>query len=158
MAVLGRLSPTAWGAQDRTSLKFCGTNAKKLSAAAGARMQRRTFRQIRAASEAAHHHNVYVVLLAPDAGSLREVRAENPRVDPAKPCVYVGMTGLSPEERFQNHKRGLKAARVVQRYGLRLLPELYEVFNPMPFEAALEMERELAEDLRAQGYTVTGGH
>ena len=72
--------------------------------------------------------------------------------------AYVGMTGLSPEERFQNHKRGLKAARVVQLYGLRLMPELYEVFNPMPFEAALEMERELAEDLRAQGYTVTGGH
>jgi hypothetical protein len=46
------------------------------------------------------------------------------------------MTGLEPEERFQNHKQGIKAARVVQRYGLRLLPELYECFNPMPFEAA----------------------
>jgi hypothetical protein len=29
--------------------------------------------------------------------------------------------------------------------------------NPMPFEAAAQMEKELAEDLRAQGYTVTGG-
>jgi hypothetical protein len=28
----------------------------------------------------------------------------------------------------------------------------------MPFEAALQMETELAEDLRASGYTVTGGH
>jgi hypothetical protein len=121
-------------------------------------MQRRTFRQIRAASEAAHHHNVYVVLLSTEAARLREVRAQNPSTNPTKPCVYVGMTGLSPEERFQNHKRGVKAARVVQLYGLRLMPELYEVFNPMPFEAALEMERELAEDLRAQGYTVTGGH
>lgn len=68
------------------------------------------------------------------------------------------MTGLTPEERFKNHKAGLKAARVVQSFGLRLLPELYEVFNPMPFEAALRMELELAEDLRQQGYTVTGGH
>jgi hypothetical protein len=27
----------------------------------------------------------------------------------------------------------------------------------MPFEAAAQMEMELAEDLRAEGYTVTGG-
>jgi predicted GIY-YIG superfamily endonuclease len=121
-------------------------------------MQRRTFRRIKAASSAGHHHNVYVVLLAPEAADLPEVCAANPRRKPKKPRVYVGMTGLSPEERFANHKNGIKAARVVQRYGVRLLPELYEVFNPMPFEAALEMERELAEDLRAQGYTVTGGH
>jgi hypothetical protein len=36
------------------------------------------------------------------------------------------------------------------------MPELYEHLNPMPFEAAVQME--LAEDLRAAGYTVTGGH
>jgi hypothetical protein len=35
------------------------------------------------------------------------------------------MTGLTPEERFANHKAGTKAAAVVKRYGLRLLPELY---------------------------------
>jgi hypothetical protein len=28
----------------------------------------------------------------------------------------------------------------------------------MPYEAALQMESELAEDLREEGYTVTGGH
>jgi hypothetical protein len=28
----------------------------------------------------------------------------------------------------------------------------------MPFEAAQVMERDLAEDLRSQGYTVAGGH
>ncbi len=67
------------------------------------------------------------------------------------------MSGLTPEERFHNHKAGVKAARVVTRYGLRLLPELYKVFNPMPFEAAVEMERDLADDLRRQGYTVFGG-
>ncbi len=121
-------------------------------------MQRRTFRRLKAASAAAHHHNVYVVLLSSKARKLRAVRAENPKADPKKPCLYIGMTGLTPEERFQNHKSGLKAARVVQLYGLGLLPELYEVYNPMPFAAAVEMERELAEDLRAQGYTVTGGH
>jgi hypothetical protein len=39
-----------------------------------------------------------------------------------------------------------------------LLPELYAHLNPMPFEAAGQMERDLAEDLRRAGYTVTGGH
>ena len=38
---------------------------------------------------------------------------------------------------------------------MRLMPELYEHLNPMPFEAAVQMEVELAEDLRAAGYTVT---
>jgi hypothetical protein len=121
-------------------------------------MQRRTFRQIRARSSASYHHYVYVVLLAPAAARLREIRASNPERDRSKPCVYVGMTGLTPEERFENHKAGKKAARVVQQYGLRLLPELYEVFNPMPFDAALAMEMDLAADLRKQGYTVAGGH
>ena len=121
-------------------------------------MRRKTYRQIRARSPAAHHHHVYVVLLASEAAGLREILASNPCRDPKKPCVYVGMTGLPPEERFANHKSGLKAAKVVQVYGVRLMPELYEVYNPMPFDAAVVMERELAEDLRKQGYTVTGGH
>jgi hypothetical protein len=68
------------------------------------------------------------------------------------------MTGLTPAERFANHKAGIKAASVVKRHGLRLLPELFEHLNPMPFEAAAQMETDLAEDLRQAGYTVTGGH
>jgi hypothetical protein len=52
----------------------------------------------------------------------------------------------------------IKAASVVKRYGLRLLPELYRHLNPMPYEAAAQMETDLAEDLRRGGYTVTGGH
>lgn len=121
-------------------------------------MQRRTYRQIRSRAPAAHHHHVYVVLLDPAAARLRDLRRDNPRRDPALPCVYVGMTGLSPDERFANHKQGIKAARVVQQFGIRLLPELYEVYNPMPFEAAVQMEQDLAGDLRAQGYTVAGGY
>jgi hypothetical protein len=50
-----------------------------------------------------------------------------------------------------------KPAWVVRRYGLRLLSELYEHLNPMPCEAAAEMEKDLAEDLWRAGYTVTGG-
>jgi predicted GIY-YIG superfamily endonuclease len=121
-------------------------------------MKRRTFRKIRAKGPADQHHNVYVVLLAPAVGKLRKVRAENPKRDPKQPCVYVGLTGLTPEERFANHKAGVKDAYVVKRYGVRLLPELYAHLNPMPYAAAVQMEVDLAEDLRRAGHTVTGGH
>ena len=99
-----------------------------------------------------------MVLLKRTAARLRTVRATNPDRDPRKPCVYVGMTGLTPEERFANHQAGIKAASIVRRYGVRLLPELYAHLNPMPFAAAAQMEMDLAEDLRRTGCTVTGGH
>jgi hypothetical protein len=122
-------------------------------------MKRRTLRRHRhGGREAGHHHNVYVVLLDNRVRRVRRVRVENPGANPGKPCVYVGMTGLSPEERFENHRNGLKAAWVVRRYGVRLLPELFAHLNPMPFEAAVVMEQDLAADLRRAGFTVTGGH
>jgi hypothetical protein len=96
-------------------------------------------------SPARHHHSVYVVYL------------RNPKGD-GKAGYYVGMTGLSPDVRFQNHMQGLKAARIVTRCGERLVPRLYEHLNPMPFAKAVEMEVTLAESLRKRGYVVYGGH
>jgi hypothetical protein len=103
------------------------------------------------------HHSVYVVLLEKAVAKHASILRVNPKRDPLKPYVYVGMTGLPVDHRFENHKNGYKSAWVVKKYGVRLMPELYEHLNPMPFEAAAQMEIELAEDLRVQGYTVTGG-
>ncbi len=91
------------------------------------------------------HHSVYVVYL------------RNPNGD-GKAGYYVGMTGLTPEQRFANHKAGIKAAGVVKKFGERLVAKLYEHLNPMTFGAAQVMEVELAEDLRRRGYVVFGGH
>ena len=91
------------------------------------------------------HHAVYVVYL------------RNPNGD-GKAGYYVGMTGLSPERRFENHKVGIKAAKVVRRYGERLVPRLYQHLNPMPYRKAVEMEVALADSLRKRGYQVYGGH
>ena len=120
-------------------------------------MKRRTLSKFRNRPSAEHHHCVYVVLLQPQVRRLRKARLENPQSNSA-PCVYVGMTGLDPAARFANHKLGLKAASIVQRFGIRLLPELYAHLNPMPYAAAAQMEQDLAQDLRQQGYTVFGGH
>jgi hypothetical protein len=103
------------------------------------------------------HHNVYVVLLSKGALKDLSILRRNPNRDPSKPAVYVGLTGLPVDHRFENHKNGYKSARLVRKYGVRLLPELYEHLNPMPYEHAVQMEKDLAEDLRAQGYAVTGG-
>jgi hypothetical protein len=121
-------------------------------------MKRRTLKLLRSKRLPEQHHNVYVVLLDPAVAKIRKVRVDNPLRDPKQPCVYVGMTGLTPGERFANHKAGIKDAPVVKRFGIRLLPELFQHLNPMPYEAAARMEKDLAEDLRRAGYTVTGGH
>ena len=91
------------------------------------------------------HHSVYVVYL------------RNPKGD-GKAGYYVGMTGLSPEQRFENHKNGIKAARVVRKFGQRLVPKLYAHLNPMPYKKALWIEGVLAESLRKRGFVVFGGH
>ena len=68
--------------------------------------------------------------------------------------VYVGMTGLDPDVRFDKHKAGLQSGRFVRQFGLRLLPEIYAAYNPMSYDAARDMEVELAIDLREGGYGV----
>jgi hypothetical protein len=108
-------------------------------------------------TEPKFHHNVYVILLSDAVLRESSILRLNPKRDSAKPCVYVGMTGLPVDHRFENHKNGYKSARLVRRFGVRLMPKLYEHLNPMPFEAAAQMEKDLAEDLRSEGYTVAGG-
>ena len=103
---------------------------------------------------AAWHHNVYVIELDPKVLKDRKFRAANPQHDPKKPCLYVGATGLSPYERFLNHKDGYKSNRYAKKYGLHLRPDLFAMYNPMPYKAAVELEVELANGLREEGYAV----
>lgn len=91
-------------------------------------------------------HSVYVILLH----------------DPARrePCgLYVGQTSRDPDWRFDQHKAGYKASGAVRRFGVRLLPELYEHLNPMRQWESLELEAGLAAELTAAGVPwVEGGH
>ncbi len=97
-------------------------------------------------SSGSDHHHVYVVFLRNPAWKGRT-------------GWYVGMTGLTPEQRFENHKNGIRAARMVRKYGVRLVPKLYAHLNPMPYEKAVAMEKWLFDSLRKRGYqNVHGGH
>jgi hypothetical protein len=68
--------------------------------------------------------------------------------------LYVGLTGLTPEERFRNHKAGHKDSKWVRKFGVGLLPALYRHLNPVEYEPAAIAEIALAEALRGTGVSV----
>lgn len=91
-------------------------------------------------------HSVYVVLL------------HDPRL-PERWGLYVGQTSRDPDWRFDQHKAGYKASGAVKRFGLRLLPELYEHLNPLQEWESLELEAALADAFGEVGVPwVEGGH
>jgi hypothetical protein len=75
-----------------------------------------------------YRYHVYVIELPPDVLYEPRFRKANPDYICGKPCVF--------------------------KYGLRLRPDRYEVYNPMPYCGAREMEVELAIGLRESGYGV----
>ena len=100
------------------------------------------------------HHHVYVVELDDRVWNEARFRKGNPDYRLGMPFVYVGMTGVDPEVRFDKLKAGFQADRFVQVYRLRLVPSLYEMYDPMPYRAACDMEVELAIAFREGGYRV----
>jgi len=103
------------------------------------------------------HYHVYVVELDDRVWNVAKFRRANPDHVLGKPLVYVGMTGLDPDVRFDKHKAGIQANRFVQQWGLRLRPDLYERYNPMTYDEARGMEVELGIALRRAGYAVWQG-
>lgn len=91
-------------------------------------------------------HSVYVVLL-------------HDRGFPERHGLYVGQTARDPDWRFDQHKSGYKASGAVRRFGVQLLPDLFEHLNPLQRWESLEIEAALAEAFRAFGVGwVEGGH
>ena len=109
--------------------------------------QRATLR-LRATSHRARgaKHHLYIALLE----------------DPRRSCrwgLYVGETSRDPDVRFDQHKTGYKASRWVNRFGVRLLPELVTHMNPLRRWEAIELEAALAAELSRAGIEwVAGDH
>lgn len=102
----------------------------------------------------ARHYSVYVIELSKDVLNEGRFVKGNPGYVQGKPCVYVGMTGLDPDVRFDKHKAGIQHNTYVLRYGLQLLPDLYEGYNPMSYKDAIDREIELGISLREAGFGV----
>jgi predicted GIY-YIG superfamily endonuclease len=98
--------------------------------------------------------NVYVIRLDAAVLKNRRFRAANRGYVKGSPCLYVGATGLSPEERFANHKSGYKANYYARAYGEGLMHEFFHHLNPMTQQRALATEVSVAEELRREGFAV----
>ena len=72
----------------------------------------------------------------------------------ASGCLYIGVTGLAPEERFERHRADTQSARFVRTHGTRLRLDLVEGYSRLPHRIAAYMEPRLAAWLRAQGFAV----
>lgn len=91
-------------------------------------------------------HSVYVILL-------HDIRRASPW------GLYVGQTSRDPDWRFDQHKAGYKASGAVRRFGVCLLPDLFEHLNPLHQWESLDLEEALAETLREAGVPwIEGGH
>lgn len=99
------------------------------------------------------HHSVYAVELAGAVWKNRAFRERNPG-GAAGGCLYIGVTGLPPEKRFERHRSGTQSARFVRTHGVRLRLDLVEGFSRLPYRVAACMEPKLAAWLRAQGFAV----
>ena len=100
-------------------------------------------------------YSVYVIELRREVLEKKKVAGKNANRRDDKPCVYVGQTARTPEERFAQHLAGTRASRMVKEYGVRLRPRLCA--NVGPFETRAESERaetRLAEKLRRRGFAV----
>lgn len=102
-----------------------------------------------------HHHYVYVIKLDPQVLTKPAFVKANPNYKDGQPCVYVGMTGLDPDTRFDKHKSGIKANKYAKEFGERLMPELVDdLKQPMSFEDAKYLEVDTALRLRELGFAV----
>jgi hypothetical protein len=81
-------------------------------------------------------YTLYVIELDPEVRTRKRFMAKNPAARPDKPSVYVGMTGRTAEQRFEQHKNGYKANRFARQFGIRLRKRLYpplaRICDPCP--------------------------
>ena len=98
---------------------------------------------------------IYVIELDSQVANLRKFRQINPAYIMGNGCVYVGQSSREPTLRFEQHKEGYKSNKYAREYGIRLRPELYEKYNPIPTRKdAEEIEEMLGQQLRKQGIGV----
>ncbi len=98
---------------------------------------------------------VYVIELDSKVADFQKFREKNPNYIKGNACVYIGQSSKEPSLRFEQHKEGYKSNKYAKNYGIRLRPDLYEKYNPIPTrEDAEEIEEMLGKKLRKKGIGV----
>src|SRR5215470_13912714 len=91
-------------------------------------------------------YSVYVVQLDEYVATIPQMRRRNPKRDLSKPYVFVGLTSLRVNRRFNFLRATSKLEWRVRKFGFRLMPELYDSLHPMTCKQALQTANELADD------------
>ena len=110
-------------------------------------------------------YRVYIVDLKIAVLGVKKFKARNPNYQEGKPCVYVGSTGISVEERFKQHVCGKKSKkgkdlsnRYVKKYGKRLRYNDMEKIRVRKTRLSIEKkEAEVATELQSKGWAVWWG-
>ena len=98
---------------------------------------------------------VYVIELDSKVADFQKFREKNPNYIKGNGCVYVGQSSKEPSLRFEQHKEGYKSNKYAKNYGIRLRPDLYEKYNPIPTRKDAEkIEEMLGRELRERGIGV----
>jgi|TARA_B110000459_G_scaffold144326_1_gene157238 hypothetical protein len=98
---------------------------------------------------------LYVIELDSAVANKKKFRLKNPNYIRGNGCVYVGQSFRDPSIRFEQHKEGYKSNRYAKEYGIRLRPDLYEKYNPIPTRKdAEEIESMVAKELKTRGIGV----
>ena len=98
---------------------------------------------------------IYVIELKKEVAKSSKFRSRNPNFIFGNRCFYVGQTAKAPMLRFKQHKEGYKSNSYANRFGVKLVPEYYDKYNPIPTRKdAEELEEYLAQKLRRDGYGV----
>ena len=98
---------------------------------------------------------LYVIELDKQVGKIKKFRKQSPNFIFGNRCFYVGQSAKAPMLRFKQHKEGYKSNTFARRFGLKLIPEFYEKYNPIPTRKdAEELEEYVACKLREKRYGV----
>ena len=73
--------------------------------------------------------------------------------------VYVGETSKTPEERFDEHKNGIRDNKAAREHGRDLNYDLMKDIPQLRFKQdSKRLEAQTGEELRGRGYVVEGAH
>ena len=98
---------------------------------------------------------LYAIELDKQVGKLVKFREQNPKFLLGNRCFYVGQSAKKPSIRFRQHKDGYKSNTYAKRFGMRLVHEFYEKYNPIPTRKdAEELEEYITIKLRQERYGV----
>jgi predicted GIY-YIG superfamily endonuclease len=98
---------------------------------------------------------VYVIELDPSVGKIVKFRKQSPHYLFGNRCFYVGQSAQKPPIRFKQHKDGYKSNTYARKFGLKLVPQFYEKYNPIPTRKdAEELESYIAQKLRKERFGV----